>query len=396
MGILGCVLDYEIMVTARCGSPKLCELSEFVTSVKWQRTLDNISQATVIIAKTGDFYSPCCQCIGDIEPWCHELQIIRNGEFVWTGPIYEVDENVETVTITARDVLSWLDVRFFPNGNVNGDSFDFSANPLPVTEIAREIIVFGTAGKYDPVHFPNITLLDCDPCISQNLIIYPSTTTYGAKFTALDGTAFSMLQTLNKYTLDFTTFGRSIILGKIASFVTNPVVVLTSEMILGDISFKKDGSLFGDRFYMRFSGDDQGVAVCDTIIPPPLTVPCPAVVDAPNFYCHGLVERQIQDSIGNTSNIVAQDLGEQEYIPLAGIRAPRTIDFKSGATLSPETPLGINEIIPGSLIKTSLTSFCIDQGIQNFRLTDLNVSMDAQGETVQISMSPINFSTGTL
>lgn len=395
MGTLGCVESYDLVITGRCGTPRLCDLAEFATEVKWQRTLDNISQAVVTIAKTGDIYSPCCSCIGDIEPWCHELQVIRNGELVWVGPIYEVDETIETVTITARDVLSWLDVRFFPNGGSTGNSFDFSADPQPTTEIAREIIVFATAGKYDPVTYPNISLIDCDPCISENLIIYPATTTYGAVFKSLDGTAFNMLQTLNKYKLDFTTFGRSIILGNVGEYQTNPVVVLTSEMILGDISFKKDGSLFGDRYYMRFVNDDQNTT-CSMLVPPVLTVPCPAIVDAPNFYCHGLVERQIQDSIGNTSNIVAQDLGET-YLQLAGTRAPRTIDFKSGATLSPDTPLGINQIIPGSLIKTSFTNFCIDQGVQQFRLTDLNVTMNfSQGETVQISMSPVNSVIGNL
>lgn len=395
MGLLGCVDDYTVLVTERCGSPRLCELGQYASQIKWQRTLDNVSQATITIAKTGGIYEPCCSCIRDIEPFCHELQIFRNDEFVWGGPIIEVDENVETVTITARDVLAWLDVRFFPNGDSNGNAFDFSAIPVPpITEIARIIIYAATQGKYDPVNFPSITLLDCDPCIFENVIVHPSTIPYGAVIKAFDGSAFSVLQALTKHGLDFTTFGRSIIVENAGEYNASPALVLTPEMIVGDISFKKDGALFGSRFWMRFVNDTSGL-VCNAIVPPPLTVPCPAVVDSPNFFCHGLVERQIQDTTGNTDNLAAQAIGEQ-YIQVAGIRAPRTIDFKSGATLSPDTPLGINEMVPGLLIKTALPNFCIDEGIQEFRLTDVNVSMDANGETVQLSMAPLNLASGSL
>src|SRR2546426_168480 len=101
-GPLGCVNNYSVFVTDKCGSPKICELTDLATSIKWQRALDNISEAKIVISKPGGTSldsADCCQCIADIEPWCHEIQIFRDNDFVWCGPVYEVDENTDTVTI---------------------------------------------------------------------------------------------------------------------------------------------------------------------------------------------------------------------------------------------------------------------------------------------------------
>lgn len=393
-GPLGCVNNYSVFITDVCGSPKICDLTDLATSIKWQRTLDNISQATITIAKPGNTSldaAVCCQCIADIEPWCHEIQIFRDTEFVWCGPVIEVDEKIDTVTITAKDLLAWLDVRFFKTGDSHGNSFDFSLTPLPVTEVAKEIILAAcdpTIIAQAPIGTEAIP--DYDPCLTKNLIIYPSTIPAGAVFKALDGTAFSMLQQLSKNSLDFTTYGRSIILGTVSEFDINPIGTLTMEHILGDISFKKDGNLYGNRYIMRFVNDDT------TLICTPDFPPCPEIVDSPNRYCHGFVERLIQDSIGNANPVFAQQIG-QVYVQQTGTRSPRTIDFGGGATLSPTTPWGINDMVPGMLVNTSLTGFCIDDGIQQFRITEINVTFEAdKDEVVQLTMSPLNQATGSL
>lgn len=396
-GPLGCVNDYSVFVTDICGSPKICDLSDLATSVKWQRTLDNISQATITIAKPGNTAvdsAVCCQCINDIEPWCHEIQIFRGTDFVWCGPVTEVDESIDTVTFTARDMLAWLDVRFLSVGDANGNSFDFSGTPTPITEVAREIIAAGTYGKtplggksqpfYDPClfHKANSTV--------ENLIIYPSTLISRAKFLALDGSVFSTLQQLSKTGLDFTTYGRSIILGVVSEFDIDPIGTLMMEHILGNISFKKDGNLYGNKYYVRFVDDDK------TLICAPDFPPCPEVVVSPNNYCHGLIERLIQNSDGNDNPLIAQQLGNL-YIQQTGTRAPRTIDFGGGASLSPTTPWGINDMVPGMKVNTSLSGYCIDEGIQQFRITEINVTMEAdKDEVVSITMSPLNQATGSL
>lgn len=112
MGRLGCLDSIEAIVTDQCGSPRLCLLTN-LASVEFNRILDEVSECRVTLAVSTGVSStrPCCECIGDIEPWCHELHIIRNGEEVWVGPITRIVYGYEQTVIEARDMVAWTQVR---------------------------------------------------------------------------------------------------------------------------------------------------------------------------------------------------------------------------------------------------------------------------------------------
>lgn len=110
MATLGCS-QHVCYIQDKCNGPRLCELSD-VTSLQYDRRLDDISQAFVEVAISGDSDSPCCSCLGDVEPWCHVLTIVREGDgVVWTGPVQKVTYSSDKVRIDAADKLAWLKVR---------------------------------------------------------------------------------------------------------------------------------------------------------------------------------------------------------------------------------------------------------------------------------------------
>lgn len=113
---LGCLESIEVYVTDQCGTPRICGLTN-VAQVQFNRILDEVSEAVVVIpVSTGTSSTkPCCDCLDIIEPWCHELHIVRNGELVWSGPIIKITYGYTTVSIEARDVLAWTQVRI-PKG----------------------------------------------------------------------------------------------------------------------------------------------------------------------------------------------------------------------------------------------------------------------------------------
>lgn len=154
MGRLGCLDSIEAIVTGQCATNRICALTN-ITSVSWNRILDEISEAVVEIPiATGIGQNPCCECLGDIEPWCHELAILRNGEIVWQGPIIKITYGFEKVVIEARDVLAWLTVRI-PQGVLDNSltttSVAAASNGVDITTFkgaSTDVLFVGDTSKF--------------------------------------------------------------------------------------------------------------------------------------------------------------------------------------------------------------------------------------------------------
>lgn len=124
IGTLGCS-QHVAYIQDKCGGPRLCELSD-ISSLQYDRRLDDISQAFVEIPISGDADIACCTCLGQVEPWCHVLTIVREGDgVVWTGPVQKVTYSRDKVRIDASDKLAWLKKRVIsiPFGD-KGRAFD--------------------------------------------------------------------------------------------------------------------------------------------------------------------------------------------------------------------------------------------------------------------------------
>lgn len=348
-GRLGCG-EPTVFITARCATGMTCVLDS-ITDLKWDRRLDDISEANVTVNLGGDSKSTCCECLSEVEPWCHELHIWRDGEEVWVGPVIEITYSYEEVKIRAQDSLAWTTVRIPPI------DINFTSIATDLTDIAEFILATAFA-------------LDTVTCEMDNLHLTP-TGTLGFRFwEAFTGTAWEMLVDLADTGVDFTTLGRTIVItGDEASYT--PLILLTDDHIMGEIEVKKDGTLQGNRWYVHFEGD-QGT---------------PASGEAVSFFCYGPIER-MRDGDGLQDGISAGQAADT-YVASSAI-APRSLEVPSGSKLSPDTPWTINQMVPGARVDVAVTKICFPL-TRSFRLTLVETEYsDKNGESVNVTLSPID------
>lgn len=400
-GRLGCSGDIEVFITEKCndgststdGKPhgkRVCTLTN-VATVHWNRILDEISTAQIEIpvgVGTGGGSNPCCGCMALIEPWCHELNIARDGIPVWQGPVTRVTYGFNSVRVEARDFFGWLEKR------------------IP-------IITLGTTGRPEDlfeltdlaVQVLNAAFSEDDPCVLKNIYqadLNNRPTYIGPiavpvdNFPTFTGSYFDWMTTLSNLGLDFTIVGRRIVLGVDAADL--PIAgVITDEHILGEISYTKDGDLMVNRIYSRYTGDDDA-AQCEANAAagktPFNSVPCPALIDGP-MYCYGPIEKVIEDASGGDLGlgIDAAIQIAQKYLNEGSI-APRTVEVPSGSKLSPDTPFDINELIPGMRVRVAISGLCIEVN-SVFKLHEIIYNVDSSGnEEVGITLGPVDLTTG--
>jgi hypothetical protein len=359
-GRLGCGIN-EAFITSKGGAPRIGSLIG-ASSITWDRRLDDISLAEVVINKSGNDQDSCCEFLAEIEPWCHELHVVRNGDEVWAGPITEVIETFNKITIRARDILFWLQVRVLQS---TIDTTALGTGNEDITTTAMRIINDGFAGN-DP---PNVL-----PYVQATL-----TGTVSARFYAAFGdTDLNYFTSLAATGLNFTAINRTIIItGRHTP--RNTIATLTDLMILSDISVNKTGLLQGNRIYEHFTGDGGAPAVSEV-----------------DFQCYGRIEQVRTDDLPDEAS--AQETADM-YAAAVGT-APRILEVSSGdATLSPETPWDIMEMIPGVKVTVFLTRLCTPIEDQ-YQLTSVQVKQEASEsevkESVSIRLGTINPITGKL
>lgn len=378
-GRLGCASETTAFVTFQCGTPRVCTLTN-AASITWNRVLDDISEAEVVVPIGNGIggVNPCCECLGDIEPWCHELHIVRDGVEVWTGPIHSVEYGYTTVTIRAKDVLSWLAVRI-PIG-----VFGNANNLQEITDLAKQILDLAFA-EHDPCVTPYIYQTDLTPKNTRPTYLGPLAVST-QDFTAFDNYYIDWLHKLSDIGLDFTALGRRIILGVDAADL--PIAgQLTDEHILGEISITKNGDLMANRVYVRYEKDDDAATCTANALAGnavPATVPCPVLVEGPQ-YCYGPIDTVLPNQTATTVKI-AKQIG-QVYVNTTSI-APRTVNFPQGSKLSPDAPFDINELIPGQKIRLAITGLCLET-FSEFKLTGIGFSLQSGGdEEITITAEP--------
>lgn len=348
-GRLGCGIN-EAFITGKGGSPRIMSLLG-ADDISWSRQLDDTSEAQVVIRNNAD----CCDVIGDVEPWCHELHIKRGDDTVWVGPVVEVLYSFDTVTINARDVTVWMTKR------VAEVDIDNEGSPLDIVDIAQNVL--------------NVAFAEDDPGVLPYVASSPSGLVTERKFLAYTDTAYNQLEALADTGLNYTVVGRTVVLGG-ENLPLSQIATLRDEHILSDVTLTKSGLLQGNRYFVHFDEDGN----------------LPAIADV-DKQCYGLLEvvRPNNDSLPTLEN--AQQVADV-YVSRVGT-APRLLDMGGNARLSPETPWTIQDMIPGARVSVSLTRLCIDV-FRSFRLTGVFVKQGISGEEISIQLGDINAVTGNL
>lgn len=372
MATLGCSL-HVAYIQGKCNGPRLCELLD-ASQITYSRRLDDISTAQVIVPITGNEDTACCTCLGDAEPWCHQLTIVREGDgVVWTGPIQQITYDKDFVTIDASDKLAVLLYRVNEVTLCYGTG-DPGCAPLATSfaQIARDIIEQAVASDDDSQCF-----LDCIVEVNSTAIVPASAGAF--VFEAFGGpTAFDDLSQLGEAGMDFTVINQCLLLMN-ENLPTSAIGILTDEMILGDVQIIKNGTTMGNTFYVRYDGDDDCAGVCTP--QGALTCPCPGVASG-DEECYGSIERII-DGV-NAQNVETANRIAQLYLDRGRI-APRQVILPSGTRLSPDTPWGINDMIPGQRVDVAITKLCFPV-FQSFKLQGVDVTDNGVDEEITIDL----------
>lgn len=361
MATLGCVDDYQIVIASKEG----VVLGQFDPStLSWGRVIDDISQATVVIPIVD---SDCCDLLGSIHTFHHEVQIFRGGVYVWSGIVTNINGGRQSVTIEAQDIAILLGERIIH------DLICFSDMCLPTLP--------GAAGDLTDIGIAIINdALEDDGHGYE--IQSELTGLLGERLYQPGENSWSDLQEALVLGLDFTVLGRKMILGAAnggAPF--GQTETLTCDDFLGDIQVEEDGLGLATRVICVGNGV-VGVA----------TAPGTDINGLHPYY--GLLE-YVDTS---QSNLTTQDQVDAAAarIMLSRFPAPQNLIIPAGSALAPTAPIDINSLVPGTF--TTIIADCVCRPITSTQvLIKLDVSWGPAGEVVQVTygtLFSINASEG--
>lgn len=344
--ILGCAVDYTVLVTSRCGQQTVCELTN-ISDMEYGRVLDDTSEAIIVMDLTGDSEGTCCDCIGGIRSWIHSVMILRDGELVWgPGAITNVLYRMDQVVVTARDVSAWLDVRMIHN-----DLDFFDEDPLV---IAQAVI--------DDAMAPD------DPCgIAAGTFIQPPAVlgVIDRSYTAEDPSQYAgdAFRELARTSMDYTVIGSTILMGEPLTF--GPYTTLTDKDFQVELEIEERGLEAATKWVVQ---SDLARGEAGGLDP---------------FY--GLIEQlaeesQIEDD-DQAALVATNRLVASNPVPLY-------LNIPDGARLSPEAPVCFEQLVPGTLVNVNVRNLCREVFTQ-MKLTAVRVHVSDGDEEVGITLSPL-------
>lgn len=340
---LGCG-EYKVFVTDRCGGRSLVDLTSQAAEIEWGRTMDDTSDAFVLVDLKGNGTDACCAGLGNSRTWIHSLAIYRDGERVWFGPLFNLKYKRDVVEVRARDISAWLDRRTI------GVDLDF--DEVIGLDVAMAILT-SALGKEDP----------CD--LLGRTQVWPSGEPFRATRTyrAGDGYAGDHLRDLARTHLDYTVLGDRIVLAHSLNY--GIVATLRDAHFLVDLEVEERGAEAATQWTINGDGV-QGVS---------------GGIDP--FY--GLLEGVASEESLLT---VADAEGTAESRVLGSNPAPVYVNVPDGARLSQKSPVCMEDLVPGALIRVSLRSGCREVDYVG-RLTAVQVKVTAGDEAVGITLAPL-------
>lgn len=340
---LGCDPEYEVTITYRGGTRVLVGFK--AERIQWGRAQDDWSEARV------DLPANCCGKLEQVRSWAHEMHISRNGNEVWCGPIWLPSFCRSGNVLIARDMLFWLTARVIHQNHVSAAQGAVS--------IARDLIEDGF-GPDDP-----------------NVLPYLDTEGVGVisdrEYLANSKYVMEVLKDLAKGSIDFTAIGRRIIVRPQGTSL-GKTTMLTCKAFQGDVCGTDNGATSATRAVVTGDTETGIVGAAGGVDP---------------FF--GLVEKLVADTTIK-SNTTAAD--QAQGIVAAGNPPPLIIQPPDNASLAPDAPVCIEQLVPGVQIPVFLDCTC-RQVNQLMRLTKLNVTWQATselGEQVRPILQPISSS----
>jgi hypothetical protein len=344
-----------------------------ITSLSWERVLDDFSEARIRFRpRQGD---DCCGKLRPIIddqgrvlepglwPWAMELAIYRDGELVWMGPIFSIDETVQPdestdfIQVTARDFLAWLDRR-----TIHNDIF-LTDRSYDLAEIAERIV----RDAFEPD----------DPGVLAHLQVSMTGRTSKHSIRHWENRSSEELREVARGGLDFTSVGRAIIIGSPTRDPAMPTTTLRAKDFQSGIEIRVVGA----------EAATAGVAVGG--------VPEGADPDVPpqkQYYggldpFFGLIESW-STAEGTHDDDFLLWIAKQRVAE--GNPPPHTLSVPADSSLDPEAPVSIHELVPSRYFTLLISGTC-RRLAQYMRLSHLRVVWEAgEPEKVGVTFIPQN------
>lgn len=365
---LGCG-THRAFIYQRGGNVLIGEVTP-ITSLRWNRKRDDITDAEVL---TTGFGIDCGELLQHVEPWLHELVLFRDGVRVWEGPITLVTMTDAGVVIGAKDVMAWVYRRIMRQGY--DDSYRIvSGQQLGLKSVVEraERLIMNALAPDDPNILPYLTTFKYADDARQSRVKADFSSTVWEEVDDLAATAG----------LDYTTVGRRIMLWDVHRYIGR-----LPE--LRDVHFSDPPVV--SKYGMQLA-TDFGVTNNNGVW---------GLASRPEGHgSYGLIE-QLASAYGETDSGAAEEvLTQQARIALEAtltsqaernIRprypTPVIVRVPDNSTLSPETPVTINQLVPGVWIP--LRSQGPTWNLAQWQKLDLvTVTQTERGEQVQVTMSP--------
>lgn len=360
--------DYEVYFKTRGGAQFLCRARN-MTALTWSRRLNEVSEASVTIALNG-LDPECCDCIATINPWEHELAVYRNGVEVWVGPVVNGTINLATmqVSYSARDLSAWFDHRWIEVRDIDVDFVE--AN---ISEVYEWLIQH--AYNKEPWN------MDWHVPVTQ----IPMDRTYtaaesGERWSGSFQKVGDEMRDLSNSGIDSTVIRRMFIAGDLQA-QTQVQQILTDTHWATLPSIDIVGASMATE--LGLGGGNGGYN---------------------GWYDEQIwIERANSDENGSKYGLLqsffnAPELGEEETNELPNpitqqawnLREAKKEPFVyvKGGALSPSAPVTTDDLIPGNVYRVVLREAC-RQIESDYRLSQVNVALDAGGETVSLELTPL-------
>lgn len=341
-------------IQTRGGSRSLGEVP--ASQLSWGRLLDDMSEANLTIP-VSSLSDECCAVLADTHTWGHEIVVYRDGERVWEGPIVNITEGSDGVTIRALDPLGYM-LRRVQRGRTN-------ASPVfAIDEAVDDVTEAFTLGGWD----------GADPNVLTYLEVLGAGTGPQTQrdVDAWSAYYFDTLDQLGDAGVNFTTVGRRIILWPDTLTLGRVPTLLPSQHLSNDVTITEDGLALSELAIVTTDNAIAGASSAPTF---PTNDP---------FY--GSVE-----TLTNIPNLTssAACTAAADSIRAQGYPAPVRVVIPDGSTLTADAPYAIGDLVPGVLMPVSHRGRCrsVDS---DFVLTTLLVTQTPEGETVQITVSPVS------
>lgn len=391
MGALGCG-NHRVFVYDRGGKVMRGEIKP-LARVQWSRLRDDISNALVL---TNGFGADCCELLGGLRSWMHELVIFRDGIRVFEGPITRITYTATDVEIECKDVMAYLYRRIMRQGyNDAYRRIDLTPKTPPapapstkggpytiiglntVVERALQITVNALAYQ-DPNVLPYVTAIQYDDDARQNRVVPDYSRTAWEEIDDLAATAG----------LDYTVVGRRIMywdthrsIGRLPEMrdgdFEDPVIVTEYGMQASNyFAVTNNAGIWGATYPLDKNAQDWHI-------------PYGPVEMLSSAYGENEASATSTESMNQAAKSAIEATLRAQAQKGIGNRWPSPVVARvpDNSRLNPDVNLTIQQLVPGVWIPLRATKTCRNVS-QWQKLDAVQVEQEAGIESIRVTMSP--------